>query len=57
MKHYKILHKDTETVMLYVESESAPDDVCAILGSEYGAEEISKEEYEAAEADDVGGDK
>lgn len=55
MKYYKILHKDTGTPMCYVEAEDTADDVCAILGSEYSAEEISKEEYEAAEADDVGG--
>ena len=57
LKHYKIIHKKTGTLMLYVESEGAPDDVCAILGSEYGAVEITKEEYDAAEADDVGGDE
>lgn len=46
MKYFKVIHKDTGGVVCYVETKDTADEVCAILGSEYGDEEISKEEYE-----------
>ena len=55
MRYYKIVHKDTNTLMLCVECEpnDNADDLLDILGSEYIAVEITKEEYgvEAGESE------
>ena len=64
MVYYKIIHKATGRVMCYASSEIEPNtdditlvssEILTILGDEYTAEQISKEEYdkEAEDLDDV----
>ena len=49
MNYYKIIHKETGTLMCYATSEPGDnvDDICEILGrNEHIAVAITKEEYE-----------
>lgn len=47
MNYYKIIHKETDTLMCYVTCESGnADDVCKMLGSGYISVEITKEEHD-----------
>ena len=48
MNYYKIIHKETDTLMCCVTcADEGADDICELLGSnEYIAVEITKEEFE-----------
>lgn len=54
MKYYKIIYKKTGQTMCYASGTDyavIKKDISSLLGDEYAAEEISKEEYEK-ETDD-----
>lgn len=60
MKYYKIIHKETGTLMCYVSgnSDDSANDICEILGlNDYTFEEINKEEYERETEDTEEGAK
>ncbi len=49
MTYYKIIHKETDTLMCYVTCGSGDggDDICELMGrNEYVAVAITKEEFE-----------
>ena len=46
MNYFKIIHKQTDTVMCYGCTEESIDYLCEIFGDEYTAVAITKEEYE-----------